>query len=70
MEWPPRSPDLKSPDFILREYLKGKAYTNKQLKDNIFVSHNLKYHRKFTKMRWMIMPSKETVFFAPGGGEH
>ena len=40
LNWPPRSPDLTSPDFFLRGYLKSKVYVNKprtveELKDNI-----------------------------------
>jgi hypothetical protein len=27
--WPPRSPDLKPPDYFLRGYLKGRIYQNK-----------------------------------------
>ena len=38
--WPPRSPDLTSPDFFLRSYLKNTVYRSnpqglKQLKINI-----------------------------------
>ena len=38
--WPPRSPDLTSPDSLLRGYLKGKIYLNKpntlqEIKNNI-----------------------------------
>ncbi|CAK9799157.1 hypothetical protein ANTPLA_LOCUS1913 [Anthophora plagiata] len=40
IDWPPRSPDLTSPDFFLWGYLKGQVYANKpttieELKDNI-----------------------------------
>lgn len=43
--WPPRSPDLTSPDFFLWGYLKGKVYRNRpntlqELKNNIIEEIN------------------------------
>ncbi|KAJ4448294.1 hypothetical protein ANN_10308 [Periplaneta americana] len=60
--WPPRSPDLTSPDFFLWGYLKGRAYKNRphtleELKRNITTEIN-NINVRVLKKTWLFIKNQ------------
>ena len=50
--WPPRSPDLTPPDYILRGYLKGTVYQNKPRTIDALKAHITKKFRQWQRTYW------------------